>query len=117
MLFRYNTRYVEVLNRQSYFDRSFPGGRILLAGTSQAFIAPNSLVSAPATPRGLFPADKNDWDPRVGLAYRPFKDSRTAIRIGYGVFYLMVDGQATRQLERNPANRQIISLTADAIAN
>lgn len=115
--YEFNTRYVEVLNRQSYFDRSFPGGRILLAGTSQAFIAPNSLVSAPVTPRGLFPADKNDWGPRVGLAYRPFGDSRTAIRIGYGVFYSMVDGQATRQLERNPPNGQIISLTADANAN
>src|SRR5262249_13598492 len=29
-----NTRYQEVQNRQSYFDRNFPGGRLLLAGTS-----------------------------------------------------------------------------------
>jgi hypothetical protein len=112
-----NSRYVEVQNRQSYFDRNFPGGRLLLAGTSQAFIAPNSLVNGPATPRGLYPADKNNFGPRVGLAFRPFGDNRTAIRIGYGIFYSLVDGQSTRQLERNPPNGQIISLTADQDAN
>src|SRR5262245_30997970 len=112
-----NSRYAEVQNRQSYFDRNFPGGRLLLAGTSQAFIAPNSLVNGPATPRGLYPADKNNFGPRVGLAFRPFGDNRTAIRIGYGIFYSLVDGQSTRQLERNPPNGQIISLTADQDAN
>ncbi|HXB69512.1 MAG TPA: carboxypeptidase-like regulatory domain-containing protein [Candidatus Acidoferrales bacterium] len=112
-----NTRYVEVQNRQSYFDRQFPGGRVLLAGTSRAFIAPNSLVDGPATPRGLFPANKGDYGPRIGLAFRPFGDNRTAIRAGYGIFYSMVDGQASRQLERNPPNGQIISLTADPNEN
>ena len=75
-----NTRYVEVQNRQSYFDRQFPGGRVLLAGTSRAFIVPNSLVDGPATPRGLFPANKGDFGPRIGLAFRPFGDNRTAWR-------------------------------------
>jgi Carboxypeptidase regulatory-like domain len=112
-----NTRFVEVLNRQSYFDRSFPGGRLLLAGTSEAFIAPNSLVDGPATPRGLYPSDKNNFGPRIGVAFRPFGDNRTAIRAGYGIFYSLVDGQAVRQLERNPPNGQIISLTADQDAN
>jgi hypothetical protein len=112
-----NTRYVEVQNRQSYFDRSFPGGRLLLAGTSKAFIAPNSLVGGPATPRGLFPADKKNFGPRIGLAFRPFGDNRTAIRAGYGIFYSLVDGQATRQLERNPPNGQIVSVTADQNEN
>src|SRR5260370_23542636 len=58
-----NTRYVEVQNRQSYFDRQFPGGRVLLAGTSRAFIAPNSLVAAPPTPRALFPSHNHDLVP------------------------------------------------------
>jgi hypothetical protein len=112
-----HSRYVEVQNRQAYFDRNFPGGRLLLAGTSQAFIAPNSLVPGPATPRGLFPANKGDIGPRIGIAFRPFADNRTAIRAGYGIFYSMVDGQATRQLERDPPNGQIISLTADPNEN
>ncbi|MGH9658315.1 MAG: TonB-dependent receptor domain-containing protein, partial [Bryobacteraceae bacterium] len=53
-----NTRFVEVQDRQSFFDRAFPGGRLLLAGTSQAFQPPNSIIDAPATPRGLFGIDK-----------------------------------------------------------
>jgi hypothetical protein len=112
-----NSRYVEVQNRQAYFDRNFPGGRLLLAGGSQTFIAPNSLVPGPITPRGLFPANLGDIGPRIGLAFRPFGDNRTAIRAGYGIFYSMVDGQATRQLERDPPNGQIISLTADPNEN
>src|SRR5437762_671072 len=115
--YEFNTRYTEVQNRYSYFDRQFPGGRLLLAGTSQAFIAPNSIVPGPNTPRGLYPANKRDLGPRIGLAFRPFGDNRTAIRAGYGVFYWMVDGQATRQLERNPPNGKIISLNADQNQN
>ena len=117
MRYELDTRFEEVQNRISYFDRSFPGGRLLLAGTSQAFIAPNTLTSGPATPRGLFPADKKDWGPRVGLAFRPFNNSRTAVRAGYGIFYTMNDGQTQRQLERNPPNAAVVSLTADQDTN
>jgi hypothetical protein len=112
-----NSRYEEVLNHQSFFDRSYPGGRLLLAGSNQAFIPPNSYVGGPTTPRGLFPANKNDWGPRVGVAFRPFGDNMTAIRLGYGLFYSQVDGQAVRQLERNPPNGAITSLTADPNEN
>ena len=112
-----NTRYQEVQDRISYFDRSYPGGRLLLAGSDQTFIAPATMVPGPATPRGLFPANTGDFGPRIGFAYRPFGDNRTAIRAGYGVFYSMVDGQAMRQLERNPPHGQIVSLAADSNEN
>ena len=39
-----NGRFVEAQNRQSYFDRSFPGGRLLLAGSSKAFIPPENVL-------------------------------------------------------------------------
>ncbi len=112
-----NTRYEEVLNRESYFDRSYPGGRLLLAGSNQVFMAPATYISGPETPRGLFPSNKRDFGPRIGFAFRPFRDNRAAIRAGYGIFYSMVDGQAIRQLERNPPNGQIISLAADTNEN
>jgi hypothetical protein len=31
--------------------------------------------------------DKNNWAPRLGLAYRPFADNKTVFRAGYGVYY------------------------------
>ncbi len=37
--------------------------------------------------RAITPSDKNNFSPRVGIAYSPFKDSKTVIRAGYGFYY------------------------------
>src|SRR5262249_29214845 len=50
-------------------------------------------------------------------ALRPFDNNRTAVRIGYGIFYTMIDGQATRQLERNPPVSSVVNVTANQDAN
>jgi len=56
--------------------------------------APPGLVvpGDPGVPRGLRPSDKNNFAPRVGLAWDPKGDGKTSVRAGYGVFYVIGPG-------------------------
>jgi hypothetical protein len=42
---------------------------------------------------GALATDKNNFAPRISFAWDPFKDHKTAIRAGYGVFYSPIYGQ------------------------
>ena len=44
-------------------------------------------VGTNGVPRGGFEPDRNNFAPRVGVAWSPGASGRTAIRAGYGVFY------------------------------
>lgn len=44
-------------------------------------------VGTAGMPRGGYAPDRNNWAPRVGLAWTPDADAKTAVRAGYGIYY------------------------------
>jgi hypothetical protein len=53
-------------------------------------------------PAGLRQVYWKDFDPRFGIAYRPFKDNKTVIRAGFGIFTVTNLGQLQNNNESNP---------------
>ena len=84
--YEYRTPLEEELDRVSIFDPDFPGGRMLTPNQAIVDQLNTPLIGGGAS-RGLIDPDLNNFAPRVGLAYRPFRDNRTVVRAGYGVFY------------------------------
>jgi hypothetical protein len=55
----------------------------------------------PEIGRGMVPADKNNISPRVGVAWDPQGDGKTAVRAGFGIFYGSVSGNEWNQTADN----------------
>jgi hypothetical protein len=55
-------------------------------GPLTTFIPGSGMVSTDS----LYPADKKDLSPRVGVSYLPFAHRKTVLRGGYGLFYDML---------------------------
>ncbi len=91
--YEYQTPWVEKFDRMFTFDPKTSS--MVTAGSA----VPTDLVPAVAATLPIIPAsqaglpsrslmynDKNNWSPRLGLAIRPFGDTTTVVRAGFGVY-------------------------------
>jgi hypothetical protein len=125
--YEYKSLVTEGSNRFSNFD--FSNGDLMVAGTKAATLwsfnqGINPLTGqyqinpAPCTSqtcsqqtinlgstsrnRSLQYPDRNNFAPRIGIAWQPFKSSHTVLRAGYGVFYDQTFGDVYFQKAANP---------------
>jgi len=59
---------------------------------------------------GLWAQDKNNWAPRVGLAYDVFGNGTMSLRGGYGIGYERNFGNVTFNVIQNPPNYGVVSV-------
>jgi len=88
----------EAQNRQANFD--FVSGKFYVAGSS-SLIAGCSICLHSNAYAGVR-MDKTAFEPRIGLAWKPFGSQTTAIRAGYAIFHDSSWNQGAQGLWENP---------------
>ncbi|HEY2933804.1 MAG TPA: carboxypeptidase-like regulatory domain-containing protein [Acidobacteriota bacterium] len=99
-----NPFYKGIRNQMSAFD--FSNGHIIVASQNGNVDLAAQQVSRIIYPRyadiietseqrrlpvSVRPPDRNDWSPRLGLAWRPFGADSMVIRAAYGIFFEFAD--------------------------
>src|SRR5262245_8142572 len=105
--YEFNLPPIENTDKMASFDPAT--NTIKVAGDKEAFISDGSLLlrDRPGVGRRLWETDKNNFAPRIGIAYRPFNDTKTVIRAGFGSFYnYQIVGNGITPLSRNSPFRQ-----------
>ncbi len=107
--YEFNLPPIENTDKMASFDPTT--NTIKVAGGREAFINPQNgqleLRPRAGIGRRLWETDKNNFAPRIGIAYRPFNDVKTVIRAGFGTFYnYQIVGNGITPLSRNSPFRQ-----------
>jgi hypothetical protein len=99
-------------NSNQQLDSNFylgPGSNLYQQVRSgSVHIAPSSTVG------GLWASDKDNFAPRVGVAWDVFGNGTLALRGGYGIGYARNFGNVTFNVIQNPPNYAVVSLTSES---
>jgi hypothetical protein len=78
--------------------------------------SPQVLAVPAGAPRGFYDAE-NLFAPRFGFSYSPFRDDRTAIRGGFGIFYDKPEGNIIFPLLNTPPFPQVAAFQNGNLSN
>jgi hypothetical protein len=91
------TPITEAHNRQANFD--FQSGKFFVAGPTTVNDCPYCVRS---DGRVGIQMDKTAFEPRIGLAWKPFGSQTTSVRAGYAIFHDSSWNQGAQGLWQNP---------------
>jgi len=91
------TPITEAQNRQANFD--FASGKFFVAGKTQIS---GCSFCVQSDGRAGVQMDKTAFEPRIGLAWKPFNSTNTAVRAGYAIFHDSSWNQGAQGLWENP---------------
>jgi hypothetical protein len=96
--------------------KNYCNGMIINTNGSATF--PNCTPTPSPWGKFVVKAPKNDFAPRVGLAWDPFGDGRTAVRTGYGIYHEQVlNGFYLTTIGTNPPFQQNCVVTGVRLDN
>jgi Carboxypeptidase regulatory-like domain len=91
------TPITEARDRQANFD--FSSGKFYVAGST---VVSNCPYCVRSDSRVGIQLDKTAFEPRIGLAWKPFGSQTTAVRAGYAIYHDSAWNQGAQGLWQNP---------------
>jgi outer membrane receptor protein involved in Fe transport len=107
--YEYQGIFDNTLGEIANFDPS-TGKLVIIGGTPDPAFA--SLPQVSGESLGLdrsnyLRRDRNNWAPRIGIAWRPLGNASFVVRSAYGIFYNVMPAYQAAQLPQNPPFRTV----------